>query len=61
MSKIPLTATDWRAIQRIDDSIYLECGSGTGPYHMAFNIAIEDINLAQRFAMAMNVYNEGVE
>jgi hypothetical protein len=61
MSKSALTATDWRAIPRNDGSIFLECGSPVKGYHMAFDVAIEDIDLARRFVAAMNLYNQGVD
>lgn len=52
-----ITATDWRAVQREDGSICLECGGRSEEYHMAFDVAIDDISLAYRFCEAMNAWN----
>lgn len=64
MKSAPI-ATDWRAVEREDGSIYLTCGGADKPYHMAFDTALhadngDDKEIATRFAAAMNRYNQGV-
>lgn len=49
-------ATDWRAVERRDGTVFLECGSPTGPYHEAFDVSC-DRDLAVRFCTAMNSFN----
>ena len=51
-------ATNWRAVQREDGSIFFECGTPEGSScHMAFDVALDDLALAQRFCRAINILN----
>lgn len=42
---------------RRDGSIFLECGGAQELYHCAFDVALDDIAMAERFASAMNAMN----
>lgn len=46
--------TNWEAVEREDGSIFFTAGNACSGAHIAFDVMLDDIQLAKRFCVAMN-------